>query len=595
MFSVLAFQHGAEDFGKSGSFPHGAFAGTALVVFFAAAGRHSLFGAAAFWEQEEEDWALGLAQEALFIIAGLAFVKLAIYPHLGESKMSKTPANRWKSNKSARHPWSRDGHKEVSPGPRFSGSDQVQCLDGPSTRLHEQAADKQLNDDVERLLKYTNMIEAFVKQGNLAMAEKTLMQMHGEGLHGPAINYNNLLHAYAQLGDIASTSRCLKQMIAGGVVVDTVSYNIVIDACSKADNVDDAEAWLKRLVKSGISPNVVSFSTLIHACARVGDVDRAQLWLERMIAAGIPANSISYNSMVFACARKGNAALAEHWLNKMLGAGIPANVNTYSALIDCCAKANDLARAEQWFEHMVDAGVDANVVSYGAVINACAKAGDVRKAEEYFQRMLATGVEANAASFTGVIDACAKGALPERAEYWLTRMMDAGLEPEVVSFSAVIDACGKAGKDCHLARAQRVFEQMVKRGVKPNIFTYTSLARPYSRRGDYRRVEEIQEVLISQGIKPNEYFLNVLLSSYAHAVPPQASSAEAALREAHGRGIRLNEYIITSLERCVGEERFISLQAELGLQGTPKPRSEPRNERMHYSRRAGKQHARNAW
>merc|ERR1719335_791540 len=142
------------------------------------------------------------------------------------------------------------------------------------------------------------------------------------------------------------------------------------------------------------------------------------------------------------------------------------------------------------------------------------------------------------------------------------------MEPEVVSFSAVIDACGRAG---HTDRARRIFDRLLALGVRPTIVTYTSLARPFARRGDFEKVEQIHADALASGVTPNEYFLNVQLSAYTHALPPQPARAEAALREALGRGIKLNEFVVTSLERCVGEARFADLQAELGL-GAPKPR-----------------------
>merc|ERR1719335_256860 len=202
------------------------------------------------------------------------------------------------------------------------------------------------------------------------------------------------------------------------------------------------------------------------------------------------------------------------------------------------------------------------------MINACAKSGDINGAECWFRQMQSAGIEPNIASYSALIDACAKAAEAERASKWLTHMMNAGHEPEVVSFSSVIDACGKAG-DCK--QAMSVFERMKVCGVKPTIVTYTSLARPFAQKGCFERVEDIQGWLRAQGLHPNEYFLNILLSAYTHANPPQQSRAEAALREAVGRGVKLNEFILTSLERCVGPERYAELQSELGL-GAPKSR-----------------------
>lgn len=186
----------------------------------------------------------------------------------------------------------------------------------------------------------------------------------------------------------------------------------------------------------------------------------------------------------------------------------------------------------------------------------------------WLQNMLDAGIEPSAASFSSIMDAYAKVSNVDRAEYWLTQMFRAGVAPEVVSYSAVINACGQAGQT---ERARRVFKQMEAHGVQANSVTYTSLARPYARAGDYVEVEKIRDDMISKGIAMNEYFLTALLTAYTHAQPRQPERAEIALRDARRAGIRMNEFVITSFKCCVGEDRYMQVQSELGL-GTPKSR-----------------------
>ena len=134
-----------------------------------------------------------------------------------------------------------------------------------------------------------------------------------------------------------------------------------------------------------------------------------------------------------------------------------------------------------------------------------------------------------------------------------------------------------------------MFDEMLTAGVKPTIVTYTSLARPWARRGDFARVEEIQRQLVKRGLVPNDYFLNVLLSAYTRANPRQKDKAEAAIREAWSRGVEVNEIVVASLERCVGRERYKVLQAELGL-CAPKPPSHSAQNNFAKMRTGGARH-----
>merc|ERR1719161_1080632 len=63
----------------------------------------------------------------------------------------------------------------------------------------------------------------------------------------------------------------------------------------------------------------------------------------------------------------------------------------------------------------------------------------------------------------------------------------------------------------------------------------------------------------------NEYFLNVLLCSYASAHPRQGERAEQAFRSALTSGVQNNEFIMSSLEKCIGRGRANEILKELEL------------------------------
>merc|ERR1719506_3010138 len=111
-------------------------------------------------------------------------------------------------------------------------------------------------------------------------------------------------------------------------------------------------------------------------------------------------------------------------------------------------------------------------------------------------------------------------------------MASSGVEMNVRSFSPVIDACCKA---CKLQRAQELFAEMRELRISPNIVIFTSMARPYAQRGDWRQVESLKRELEEEGLRVSNYFLCVLLTSYAKASPRESARAEREFRCAVGR------------------------------------------------------------
>merc|ERR1719326_1401154 len=97
-------------------------------------------------------------------------------------------------------------------------------------------------------------------------------------------------------------------------------------------------------------------------------------------------------------------------------------------------------------------------------------------------------------------------------------MNQAGFEADVICYSALVEAYGKVND---IKAAMNAFERLVETGQKPSVITYTVLAQPLAKMGDYKGVEEILERMAKDGHSMNDYFLNLLLLSYANCHPRQ--------------------------------------------------------------------------
>lgn len=161
-----------------------------------------------------------------------------------------------------------------------------------------------------------------------------------------------------------------------------------------------------------------------------------------------------------------------------------------------------------------------------------------------------------------MIHACSEAGEPQRAEDWLRKMSKDGMAPTPHSYNNVMHAWGVAGNS---ERAQEFFEEMRKNGVKGSVVSYSSLLRPHARKGNYQEAERLMQAMKEDGIRGNEFFLNQVLCSYANASPPQPDRAEIAFREAVKQGVKMNEFLHTSVRKALGKERAEGVLAELGL------------------------------
>merc|ERR1719231_827995 len=114
-----------------------------------------------------------------------------------------------------------------------------------------------------------------------------------------------------------------------------------------------------------------------------------------------------------------------------------------------------------------------------------------------------------------------------------------------------IDAYCKASM---VQRAEELFAEMCETGIAPTIVTYTSLARPYAKQGNWVHVESLKEQMARHGVKPNAFFLCSLLTAYANASPKEGARAERAFIQAVSCGVAVDSYVVSSLQRAVGRD-----------------------------------------
>jgi len=423
------------------------------------------------------------------------------------------------------------------------------------------AGGQQRSVAIQARQKCTDAIEVAVRRGDREQAEQLLLEFERLGVMPDAMSYNLVIRACARRIDLVAAEKWLKHMEDKGLPATLLSYNTLLDACAKAGSVEACEKWFKIMMDKGIEPNVISFATVINACARRRNPAAAEQWLSKMSVAGIKPDAIAYSSLIHAYSVTGAPKDAERCLEIMESSGLEISVTTYTTVIDACAKCGDVERAEFWFAHMIEKGVEPNAVTFSAMIDCCAKAGKLARAEHWHGAMLERGIPPCAHSISAVINACAKQAGPESAkaaEKWLERSEQAGIPGDMVIYTSVIDACGKAGD---AERALRVFRRMQAQGFKPQIYTYSALARPYGHRGDWVMVENIAQEMAGAGVAVNEFFLYAHLLAYA--VARQGHRAELCFRSALGSGVKVNDYVATALARAVGRSRCTELMKEL--------------------------------
>ena len=87
-------------------------------------------------------------------------------------------------------------------------------------------------------------------------------------------------------------------------------------------------------------------------------------------------------------------------------------------------------------------------------------------------------------------------------------------------------------------RAEGVFQQMIDKGVKPDIQTYTCLIHGYLSTGQWKEVVQRLKEMYTRGLRPNVVTYNTVIDGLckAHAV----NRAEGVLQQMIDKGVKPN-------------------------------------------------------
>merc|ERR1719262_822891 len=106
-----------------------------------------------------------------------------------------------------------------------------------------------------------------------------------------------------------------------------------------------------------------------------------------------------------------------------------------------------------------------------AKIDTCVKEGNVDQAEVLLTELVEKS-NADSVSYNMVISTCSKKGDGEKARAWMQQMLDKGVKPDIASFNSAIDSCARCGDR---VGAEKWLVRMKDAGVHPNTITYNAL------------------------------------------------------------------------------------------------------------------------
>lgn len=174
-------------------------------------------------------------------------------------------------------------------------------------------------------------------------------------------------------------------------------------------------------------------------------------------------------------------------LDAMQRKGVWADSITYSELIKCCLARGAVEQGKLVHEHVFSNGHRPSMFLMNTLINMYIKFDLLDEARRLFDQM----TERNVVSWTTMISAYCNAKFHERALEFLVLMLREGVCPNMFTYSSVLRACSK------LWNLKQLHCSIIKAGLESDVFVRSSLIDSYSKMGELQNALSVFDEMVT--------------------------------------------------------------------------------------------------
>lgn len=291
-------------------------------------------------------------------------------------------------------------------------------------------------------------------------------------------------------------------LFSGMLVRDVVSWNSMMKGCLDCGNLSMA----RKLFDEMPQRNVVSWTTILNGFFRHGDLEKAEelfyempwkdvaAWnsmihgyfshgrvedAQRVFGEMPSRNVISWTSMISGLEQHGKSEEALGLFRRMVGSCIRPTSNTISSALTACANIVALLQGVQVHAHALKLGYSSDAFVSPSLIAFYAKCEQMKSARMVLREQLHASVVMWTALMTGY-------SLNQKHRHALKvfrDMMRIGVFPNHFSFTSALNSCCAIEA---LDKGKQIQTVAVKLGLEKNVFVGNSLVVAYSKCGRIR-------------------------------------------------------------------------------------------------------------
>lgn len=316
-----------------------------------------------------------------------------------------------------------------------------------------------------------NLLNMYCKCGDLVTARHMFDRMRERNV----TSWNSLISGYCQMGNYRTAMGLFAEAWKSEMKPDKFTFACTLSICAQAQILMSGKTVHGMVVVRGFGPMTFLTNSLIDMYSKCGRIGEAKFIFER---AG-ELDNVSWNLLISAYNRISASKETLKLLVKMHQKGWKMDSFALGSTLKACASfshVDDFGKILHGF--IVKVGLDTDIVISGALLDLYAKMGNVENAVRVFKL------------------------LPE---------------PNIIIYNSMIAGfCRPTGEtDCNLAHeALQMFYVILKRGMRPSNFTYSSILRACNMFETFEQGKQIHALICKNSVTSDPFIASSLVDIY---------------------------------------------------------------------------------
>lgn len=339
------------------------------------------------------------------------------------------------------------------------------------------------------------LIDMYAKCDSLIDARRVFDVMTDRNL----VSYNAIIEGYSRYKQISEALNIFCDMRLRMLPPSLLTFVSLLGVSAALSNLELSKQIHALIIKFGVSLDTFAGSALIDVYSKCSCVMDARLAFNEMIEKDL----VVWNAMFFGYTQQSENEEAFKLYSELQLSEQKPDDFTLAALITAASNLASLQHGQQFHNHLIKMGLDFHPFITNSLVDMYAKCGSFEDARKVFSSTIWRDV----VCWNSMISTYAHHGEAGGALQMFEEMLKKGVKPNYVTFVGVLSACSHAGL---VEDGLRHFRSMPRFGIEPGTEHYACVVSLLGRAG---KLYEAKEFIEKMPTKPTAAVWRSLLSA----------------------------------------------------------------------------------